>query len=183
MSENVRKGPSKVVIILLIVIIVLVIGGGVVLTIVLLNRNGDDDGGVEPAKTIGYQNEGVVILNEDDWNNLNIPSPAEGMIDLNYKNIAESTDGVNFVCEINNAIGNKYDMYFNIYSDDTFEEQLLLTGLVPPGGGLESFKSEVPLENGIYEAVLVMTQVDDDHATIVGQVNVVLTLFVYDPNE
>lgn len=178
MAEDVRRGPSKVIIILLIVLIVLVIGGGAVLAMVLLNRNGSEDG--EPAKTVGYQNEGVIILDQKDADLL---PPPDGMIDLSYKYLAESTDGVHFACEINNSASNMYDMYFNIYLDETFEQQLLLTGLFPPGSGMEVFESEIPLENGEYEAVLTMTQVDDDHATIVGQASVVLTLVVHDEYE
>ena len=183
MSENVRRGPSKTVIILSIVIAVLVLGGAAAAAMILLNGNnaGDSEDG-EPVRTIGYENEGIIILNEDDLNKLDI-HPAEGMVDLTYKYIAESVDGVNFACEIYNSTSNLYDMYFNIYLDESFEQQILLTGLIPPGGGIDRFVSEIPLEKGTYETVLTMTQVGEDHASIVGQVNVVLTLVVHDPDE
>lgn len=173
-SENVKKSPSKLVI-LLIVIIVLVAGGVVTALLLLLNQGGDTEDG-EPARTIGYQ-EGYIILDEKDAENV-LDAP-EGMINLNYKNVAESADGVNFICEINNSDGNSYDMYLDLYLDATFEDELFLSGLIPPGGGIETFKSDIPLEDGYYEAVLVMTQVDDDHATIVGQASVVINLYVH----
>ena len=179
-SATGKRGPSKAVVILLIVIAVLVAGGGVTVAWLLLGQDKDGEGDEEPARTIGYQNEGIIIVDENDLDK--IPPPA-GMIDLNYKNVAESTDGVNFTCEIANSASNEYDMYFTIYLDETFEDQLLLTGLVPPGGEMRNFTSEIPLENGIYETVLTMTQVDDDHGTIVGQVSVVLNLYVYDESK
>ena len=178
-SENIKKSPSKLVVILLIAVIVLVVGGIVTALLLLLNRGGDTEDG-EPERTIGYQ-EGYIILDEKDAEDI-LLAP-EGMMDLNYKNIAESIDGVNFVCEINNSPGNKYDMYFDLYQDATFKQRLLLTGLMPPGTGLQTFKSDIPLENGEYEAVLVMTQVDDDHKTIVGQASVIIYLIVHDEYE
>lgn len=176
-SENIKKSPSKLVVILLIAVIVLVVGGIVTALLLLLNRGGDTEDG-EPERTIGYQ-EGYIILDQDDA----VIPPADGMMDLQYKNIAESIDGVNFVCDIRNSAGNKYDMYFDLYLDANFEEELFLSGLVPPGGGIETFKTDIPLEKGVYESVMVMTQVDDDHKTIVGQISVVINLYVHDEFE
>ncbi|MBD5140488.1 MAG: hypothetical protein HDT25_03605 [Ruminococcus sp.] len=185
MSENVqeKQKSSKLVIILLIVLIVLLVAG-IIIGIVLFGKRSNDDSsadGEEPVVTIGYEGAGVVALGEDEFQKTMeemIKQAEDGLMDLRYKNIAESTDGVHFDCMIGNSENNIYDMYFNIYLNTDLEQQILLTGLVPPGEMIETFESEIPLEPGEHEATLVFTQVKDDHATICGQVMVVLRLEV-----
>ena len=185
MSENVKEkqSPSKLVIILMIVIIVLLIAG-IIIGVILFkkfNNNDSSPDGEEPAVTVGYEGNGVVALDEGDFVKTMeemIRQAEEGMVDLRYKKVAESNDGVNFNCYIGNSENNIHDMYFNIYLDDELEQQILLTGLVPPGSMIEEFKSEVHLDPGDYEAILVFTTVDDDHATMLGQVLVSISLVV-----
>ena len=186
MSENVqeKQKSSKLVVILLIVLIVLILAGIVTGIVIFGKKNNDGssaEGEVEPAVTIGYQGNGVVALGEDEFVKTMeemIKQAEEGMMDLRYKNIADSNDGVNFNCMIGNSENNIYDMYFNIYLETDLDKQILLTGLVPPGSMIEEFESEIPLDPGEYTATLVFTQVKEDHATICGQVMVVLTLVV-----
>lgn len=103
----------------------------------------------------------------------------DGYISLSHKNVAVSSDGKHFECYILNNIDNKYDMYFNIYKDYDAKEQLLLTGLIPPGSGIDHFTSEIELETGQYQALLVITQVEDDHETLHGdQLFLALNLIV-----
>lgn len=90
----------------------------------------------------------------------------DGYISLSHKNQAVSSDGKSFQCYIQNNIDNKYDLFVNIYKDETAQEQLYLSGLIPPGSGIDHFESEVKLEPGTYDALLVVTQVEDDHETI-----------------
>ncbi len=185
MSENVKEkqSPSKLVVILLIVLIVLLIAG-IIIGIILFGKRSNDDSSpddVEPAVTIGYEGAGVVALGEDEFQKTMeemIKQAEEGLMDLRYKNIAESTDGVHFDCMIGNSENNIYDMYFNIYLGTDLDQQILLTGLVSPGSMIEEFESEIPLDPGEHEATLVFTQVKEDHATICGQVMVVLHLVV-----
>ena len=185
MSENVqeKQKSSKLVVILLIVLIVLLIAGIIIGVILFGKRNNDDSSpdDIEPAVTIGYEGAGVVALGEDEFVKTMeemIKQAEEGMMDLRYKNIADSNDGVHFNCMIGNSENNIYDMYFNIYLGTDLDQQILLTGLVSPGSMIEEFESEIPLDPGDYEATLVFTQVKEDHATICGQVMVVLTLVV-----
>lgn len=92
----------------------------------------------------------------------------DGYVSLSHKNLAISNDGVNFECYVANNIDNKYDIYLNIYKDYSAQEQLLLTGLIPPGSGIDHFTSEIKLDPGQYKALLVITQVEEDHATLHG---------------
>ena len=184
MSENANGKASKLKIAIISAASAVVVAGAATAAVLLLN-SGDkvptEDG--TPAITIGMEQNGVVALNEEDLAGIYAEMErhaSAGMMDLSYKNIAVSYDGVNFACDFGNPASNPYYMYFNIYTDATFEEQLLLTGLVPPGMQLENFVSEIPLDPGEYESVLVFTQIEDDRATICGQSSVVLHLVVYD---
>ena len=181
MSENVKeeKKSSKTVIILLI-IIALLLAGGITAFIFFMNKDNADlpDEGGNPL--IQYD-EAAVALNEDEFKKQfadAMKKAEEGQIALRYQNVAYSNDGVNFTCDIGNSSANDKDVYFNIYTDATFTEQILLTGLVPPGQGITEFKSEIPFEPGEHTAVLVFTKVEDDHATMLGQAKVTYTLVV-----
>lgn len=183
MSENVQeKKSSKTVIILLIVLILLLLVGGAVTIIFLLNKDGKETANAEETTNPLIQYDGAaVVLNEDDYKTRMeqlYKEAAEGQLTVQYKTTAISSDGTHFQCEIGNSSANHYDMYFNIYLDDTLQDQILLTGLFPPGSGIEEFESEIPLDPGQYKAVLVFTQVKDDHATIHAQSMVYLTLAV-----
>ncbi|MDE6596676.1 MAG: hypothetical protein K2K44_11815, partial [Oscillospiraceae bacterium] len=132
MSENVqeKQKSSKLVIILLIVLIVLILAG-IVTGIVLFGKKNNDDFSAEgePAVTIGYEGAGVVALGVDEFVNTMeeiIRQAEEGMMDLRYKNVAYSDDGVNFSCMIGNSENNLYDMYFNIYLGTDLDKQVLL---------------------------------------------------------
>ena len=182
MSENVKeeKKSSKAVIILLLIIIVLLLAGGITAAVLFMKKDNADlpDEGGNPL--IQYD-EAAVVLDEDALRKQlseAAEKAKEGQIALHYKNVAYSNDGVNFACEIGNSTANTKDVYFNIYTDATFEDQILLTGLIPPGQGITEFQSEIPFEPGEYDTVLVFTKVDDDHATILGQAKVKYTLVV-----
>lgn len=176
------KKSSKTIIILLIILIVLLIGGIVTVAVILLNKDDTPETVTEPQGgfTLPYEN-GAVLLDEDSLQKqveAMYKRAAEGSMVLQFKNTAVSKDGEHFECEIGNAIENNYDMYINIYKDSSLEEQVLLTGLIPPGSGIYEFESEKPIFPGTYEAILVLTQVEDDHETIHAQVSVVLNLEV-----
>ena len=154
MAENIKeeKKSSKAVIILLIILILLLLVIGVVVVFFLKKDNApmpeEGNGGI-----IQYE-AGVVNL-EDAQKVMDelAESAKNGNMIVSYKNYAFSNDGTHFECTINNNIGNNYDMYINIYKDSSFEEQILLTGLV-------------------------LTQVEDDHSTLHAQSMVVLRLVV-----
>lgn len=186
MAENTQeaKKSSKAIMILLIILILLLIGGIVTVTVILLNKDDTSDAEANSEPKVGitlpYDN-GAVLLDEDSLQKqveAMYERAKEGSMVLQFKSTAVSKDGEHFECEIGNAIENNYDMYINIYKDDTLEDQILLTGLIPPGSGIYEFESETPIFPGTYEAILVLTQVEDDHETIHAQVAVVLTLEV-----
>jgi hypothetical protein len=169
---------------LLVIIIVLLIGGGSAAAAVFISKSNaaesSENSGGSSTPVLSYA-EGVVALDEDTLQSqvdAMMKQAEEGTMTLEFKNTAYSSDGINFTCSVGNAIENKYDMYINIYTDDTLEDEILLTGLIPPGTGIESFESEIQLDPGDYETVMVLTQVSDDHTAIVGQLSVVLNLVV-----
>ena len=187
MSENVqKKDSSKTTLIILIVVIILVVGGIAVGAILLSSRNIDDSSGEAEETTVftlGYENNGIVVFGEDELSKKMEEAYAkmeDNMINIQYKHIIESADGVNFACYIGNPVTNDYDMYLGIYLDNDYSKQMLLTKLIPPGSLMEYFESEIKVEPGTHEALLAITQVEDDHATIHGIVQVVLTVMVGD---
>lgn len=178
MAETVqeKQKPSKVIIILLIIIIVLLLVGGGTAAYILTRRTEkiDASGGI-----IKYD-EAAVALDEFSLRShyADAMKAAEGTMALMYQNEARSSDGTNFSCYIGNSTANEYDMYANIYLDEELTEQILLTGLIPPGSGIQEFESEIPLRPGTYDTVLVLTQVEKDHSTFHAQLMVTLTLVV-----
>lgn len=176
-----EKKKNKTLLIVIIVLAVLIIAGLTTVIVLLLNKedkpiqNNNNNGGL-----IDYQ-PGVIGINVEDFQaefDQAVKEMQESSIGLIFNNYAVSNDGVNFKCYIGNSEGNTKDMYFNIYKDASFSEQILLTGLIPPGSGIDTFESEIDLDPGTYEAVLVLTQVDDDHSTLLAQTNVQITLYV-----
>lgn len=178
--ENEKKSSkNKIVIILLVILVLLLIGGGV--TAFVLFRGGNEPSssgaGLTPDGQIPYEAGGYVgmltsatlddLFNQDD-----------NMIPLHFSNTALSDDGETFVCILGNPNGAKYDMYFDIYTDISLNEQIYISGLLAPGTQLEGFKSKKIYPAGQHDAILVLTTVDEDHRTIVAQQSVVLTLEV-----
>jgi len=178
MAENAReKKSSKIVILIVIMAVILLALIGVVIYLFLAK---------EPEEEPVPNNGGIIqyeahVVNYEDAQRVydEMQKRAdEGTVDVSYVVNAYSEDGVNFTCDIENPVTNDYDMYLNIYKDADFKEQILLTGLIPPGSGIKEFESEIPLDPGEYKTVLVMTLVEDDHSTLHGQSKVYLNLHV-----
>ncbi|MBD5081344.1 MAG: hypothetical protein HDT44_06215 [Ruminococcaceae bacterium] len=176
-----EKKKNKTLLIVIIVLAVLIIAGLTTVIVLLLNKDdkpiqdNNNNGGL-----IDYQ-PGVIGVNVDDFQaefDQAVKDMQNSSIGIIFNNYAVSEDGKNFKCYLGNAEGNGKDIYFNIYKDISFSEQILLTGLIPPGSGIDTFESEIDLDPGQYEAVLVLTKVDDDHSTILTQTNVQITLQV-----
>lgn len=186
MSEQVvekkEKDNKKLIIIIIITVAVLIIGGLTTVIVMLLNK-GNTTAPVQDSNNnslIKYE-PGVIAIDQNDLQsayNEAVKKTEDGYITLLFNNWAESEDGVNFACSIGNSDLNKYDMYFDMYLDNTLSQRVFVTGLIPPGSCIQRFKSEVELKPGTYEAVLVLTQVKDDHLTIAAQSSVQVNLVV-----
>lgn len=101
------------------------------------------------------------------------PTPANAMA-LEYNGSAHSEDGKTFFCYIANAQENQYDMYIDVYSDATLENEIYLSGLFSPGTGLQEVTLDEPLESGAHTVYVAFTQVEDDRSTIHNQVVVTM---------
>jgi len=176
MAEEKKSSNNKVVIILIIVIVLLIAGG---VTFFILNgKKPAEEGTLTSDGTIPYAaNVGMVKENEDLAEKLK-----EGVgdrIPLHFSTTAKSEDGENFKCVLGNPQGAQYDMYFDIYADDECTDQIYVSGLIPPGSQLESFKSNKKFPKGTNQDVtLVVTTVEDDHKTLHLQTRVALTIVV-----
>lgn len=167
-----RKNKTAVIIIAACVVIIVLLAA---LIFVILRKDAEtEDTPFDPSEQflsngVLKYDEGAFALDEDSFQKQvdeMVQKVEDGYISLTHNAVAVSSDGENFDCYIENSTDNQYDMYINIYKDATGEEQVLLTGLIPPGSGINKFKSEVKLDKGVYDALLVITQVEDDHKTI-----------------
>lgn len=169
-----EKKKNKALVPILIVILIVVIAAAAVIIIKLLNK--EDDGGNSLNYTseagIGYELNATVLTSGD----IAVSQP-DGVA-IRFVPMARSEDGENFVCEIANSYANALDMYIDIYLDANYEEEIYLSGLMRPGEGITSFKTNRVMSKGTYDVVLVATTVEDDHKTLVGQSAVALTLVV-----
>lgn len=195
MAEEKKDSKSKIIIIVLIIVIVLLVAGVGVGAIFIINNGKDAD---KPAETTAALSDAAepkgsdnplildydaaaVALDEDSLSKAveELREKAQsGYVNLKFKNLATSDDGIHFQCYLGNSDGNIYDMFFNIYKDATLSEQIYLSGLVSPGNVIESFDSEIKLDPGEYSAIIMFTSVSDDHTTMISQVPVEITLVV-----
>lgn len=174
-SNTVKTNEEKKKFLILIIIIGAVIILLLVLVVGVLIENESNSG--KPSNTLQYlengklkYDEAAIVLDKDSQQDVNEVHQKieDGYISLAHKNQAYSTDGESFDCYINNNADNKYDFYVTVYNNQNADEMLYISGLIPPGSGIDHLKSEVKLDSGEYDALLVITQVEDDHETIHG---------------
>lgn len=176
---------KKLLITIIIAAAVIVLLSGLVVGILIENASNSDN----PSDTLKYledgklkYDDGAVVLDRDSQQGISelYQKIEDGYISLAHKNQAYSADGESFECYINNNADNKYDIYVTVYNNQSAEEMLYISGLIPPGSGIDHFKSEVKLGSGAYDALLVITQVEEDHETIHGgQLFLAIRLTVY----
>lgn len=125
--------------------------------------------------------EGVTVVDDED----SLQDAVDEALDkasqsmvVSYQGEAFSEDGENFSCYIANSDANPLDMYIGIYAGDDLSDQLFLSGLMRPGEVFEQIKLDRSLEKGTHSCTLVLTQVEDDHATLHGQVALGIDLTV-----
>lgn len=125
--------------------------------------------------------EGTTVIDDDDKLQDKVDEAldkaSQSMV-VSYKGDAFSEDGKTVSCYIANSDANPLDMYIGIYKGDELEDQLFLSGLMRPGQAYEEIELEKTLPKGDHECTLLMTQVEDDHATIHGQVALGITIHV-----
>ena len=198
MAEEKKDSKSKVIIIVLIAILVVILAAGTTVVVILLqNNNGGESPGNAVSTTQAISTESApsgggnplileydnsaVALNADDlarqYSELQ-EKVNEGQVSLEFQNIAFSENGTDFTCHLANSDMNTEDMFFSIYKDGTFSEQIYLSGLLAPGQVIESFTSEIKFDPGEYEVVVLFTTVADDHKTMTSQTPVVINFKV-----
>lgn len=172
MAEEKKKNKALVPILIIVLVLVIVAAGVVILK--LLNKEDESANSLNYTSEngIGYELNAVVLTSGD----IAVSQP-DGVA-IRFKPIARSADGENFSCEIANSFANKLDIYIDIYTDASYEDEIYLSGLLRPGEGITSFKTNRKMSSGTYDVVLVPTTVEDDHKTIAAQSAVYLTLVV-----
>jgi predicted metalloprotease len=197
MAEEKKAQSQKVIIIVLIIVIVLLVAGGAVAAVILLGGQNTANVAQTTTAPTATQAAGTIKKNDNplilDYDNSAVALDEDtlqkqfeelqekaknGYVNLEFQNVASSSDGINFECHFGNAAANVEDMFFNIYKDMTLEEQIYLSGLVAPGNAINSFVSEIKLDPGEYKAIIFFTTVSEDHQTMTSQTPVELTLKV-----
>jgi hypothetical protein len=179
-KKKLRTGRLVLFIVLVLLIIALV---GAVLFLLLRDRTGSSgdstEATTEASKQLDY--EGGVVTSGDGFQakvDEMYSKAAEGYASLEYKSDITSKDGENFTCYIANSVQNRYDMFVAIYTDDDLTDEVYLSGLIPIGSAMSSFKSEQKLSPGVYSGTIVMTQVESDNATMHSQVKYAVNISV-----
>lgn len=174
-----NKKDQKRLLFLLIIVIVVVIAAVVVVILTRPNSEALPDNGVPK---LGYAEGTTVVKDSNALQEALDAMTTEDMM-LEYEPDAFSADGENFSCYLANAVENKYDMYFDMYTDANFGEEIYLSGLLRPGTALEQIKLKRRFVAGDHKVVLAITTVEDDHQTVHGQTVVVYNLHVNSQGE
>lgn len=162
-----KKSSKKKVIVLLLLLLAIGIGVAVYFFLTREKETADD--------RIPYE-QGVVLLGGEEIEPVN-----NGWIALTYNYKAFSRDGVHFSCLLSNSAANLYDLYFDIYADDVLQDQVFLSGLIPPGYGLNEIELNHALPAGTTKCYVVFNQVDTDedgNQSIVNQMLVTVDFVV-----
>lgn len=167
-----KKPLKKQVLIISIALIVLLLTG--IAVFFVLNTGNAAETPESDTSGIRYEPNTTAIIGGSAGSNVG----AGNKIPLHFAAGATSSDGENFACTLGNPHGAAHDIYFDIYADRDFTEEIYLSGLVAPGTQIESFKSGKKFPYGATDVFLVITTVDDDHETLLMQTTVVLTLIV-----
>jgi len=139
---------------------------------------------VDRSLVIGYAEEGVTAVeNPQELEKAfqrAMENAANSAIALEYKNEAFSSDGVNFNCYVANSLENKYDMFIQIFADETFQDELFLSQLLRPGQAFETLKLNHELPVGMTRAYVAMTQVEtaNGEQSVKGQTFVTMDFIV-----
>lgn len=169
-----QQKRSPLVLVLIIIIVVLVAAAAVL----ALGKFGEKEPdpvqlGDNSTPLIGYE-EGVTVVDDPDALHKAVDDALaksqEKGVPIEFSNSARSTDGSKFECYLANPVDAQYDIYIQIFSDVELTDQIYLSGLIPPGKAMRELKLDHSLEAGDHTVYMAYTQVEEDHATIHGQV-------------
>jgi hypothetical protein len=139
---------------------------------------------VQSGLTLDYATTGVsVVSDEDDFQKAYdeaVKNAQEGMISLDFRNEAHSTDGTHFDCYLANSVNNLYDMCVIISAEDNLDDHLFVSQLIPPGYAFNEVDLSRPLESGVHQLTVAFTQiaVENDEQVIKGQTLVSVNFYV-----
>lgn len=171
MAEKSKSNKSLIVIVIILLVLLLA-AAGVVIVLLAKGEPGTPSTTFTSEYGIGYELNAEVITSGD------VAFSQPDGVAVRFNTAARSSDGYNFTCEIANSRANTLDMYIDIYWDASYEDELYLSGLMRPGEGITTFKTNRQIPSGTYDVVLVPTLMEDDHKTIHAQSAVALTLVV-----
>ena len=131
-----------------------------------------NDSGSTSGLPVGYE-EGVVEVSDSNALQEIVDRMSEEQlsIGLEYQPSATSGNGVDFTCYIANPANQGYDMFFAIYGDAAYTDELYVSGLLRPGTAVQELTLNHALNPGNNTVYIVYSLVDmvDGEQTIIGQ--------------
>lgn len=185
MDQETKQQPKRSPLVLVLIIIIVVLAAAAVVLVVGKFGEKPEEAVIGDAQTplIGYE-EGVTVVDDPDALQKAVDEmyakAAEGGIPLEYQATATSKDGEKVDCYIANPEHNICDMYFQIFADDAYTDQLYLSGLIPPGKAVREMMLDHRLDAGKRTVNVVFTRVEtkDGKQTIRDQAIVTMEIDV-----
>lgn len=138
----------------------------------IFGDNGEEEEVVEnPPSPVGAlswaSGDGLIVTDDPDALSKAVQElyeAAEGEgIGVQYKNEAFSLDGQTFACYIGNPVDSHFPLFITIYADDTYQEELYVSGLLKPGQAFNKITLMRPLTEAVSTLPVCYTQVFEPH--------------------
>lgn len=127
---------------------------------------------------VGYATQGVTAVgSQEDFDKAVAEAVARSQepgVSVKFKSEAFSDDGANFSCYLGNDEANGMDMFIAIYTDNTFEDELFVSGLLRPGEAFERITLNRALSPGTHSVVAAFSLVTEEN----GQQSIAKQTFV-----
>lgn len=164
MSEIAKEGKKGKIVILVGAIVIIALLG--VIMFLLASRKEDE---VEKSKKRN------VVVNESNAESVaeQMIEEAQEFVEPGYYTVSMDTDwhfskgdAVSDDAWVDNLAENTNDIYFDVFLAENEDEAIYQSPIIPRGGYLEQIALDKPLEEGIYNCVIVYHLVDEDQETI-----------------
>ncbi len=114
-----------------------------------------------------------VVVNEENAETVAEEMAEEEYVEPGYYTVSMDTDwhfskgdAVSDDARVENLAENTNDIYFDVFLSGNEDEPIYKSPIIPRGGYLENITLDKPLDQGIYDCVIIYHLVDEDQETI-----------------
>lgn len=114
-----------------------------------------------------------IVVNKDNVESVVEDMLEEDYVEPGYYTVSMDTDwyftkgdGVSEDAWVDNLMENTNDVYFDVFLAEDESEAVYKSPVIPRGGRLEKIELDKPLEQGIYDCVMVYHLVDEEQETV-----------------